>query len=140
VFSDTNDLLGDHPIIWGRNAAEAIQRLLKFTGQSVLGPPAAVRLLSLSPTAVEYPPTSPKMDRSDGNVRVSMGYGTPISVRGGARGVALEAGEGRIVILGEAGMFRAQRGSGGGLVGMNATRYDNRQLALNVMRWLSRLL
>ena len=46
--------------------------------------------------------------------------------------------EGRIVILGEAGMLRAQRESSGSLVGMNVPGYDNRQLALNIMHWLSR--
>jgi hypothetical protein len=45
-----------------------------------------------------------------------------------------------VVILGEAGMLRAQRGRNGERVGMNVPGCDNRQLALNIMRWLSRVL
>jgi len=44
------------------------------------------------------------------------------------------------VVLGEAGMLRAQRDRNGAPVGMNVPGYDNRQLALNIMHWLSRAL
>jgi hypothetical protein len=37
-------------------------------------------------------------------------------------------------------MLRAQKEKDGSLVGMNVPGYDNRQLALNVVRWLSRAL
>jgi len=37
-------------------------------------------------------------------------------------------------------MLRAQRPRRGLPVGMNVPGYDNRQLALNIMHWLSRLL
>jgi hypothetical protein len=45
-----------------------------------------------------------------------------------------------VVVLGEAGMLRAQRERNGQLVGMNVPGYDNRQMALNIMHWLSRIL
>jgi hypothetical protein len=44
------------------------------------------------------------------------------------------------VVLGEAGMLRAQRDRGRERVGMNVPGYDNRQLALNILHWLSRVL
>jgi len=62
------------------------------------------------------------------------------SAAGRAQGLALEVGAGRIVVLGEAGMLRAQRDRNGATVGMNVPGYDNRQLALNIMHWLSRAL
>jgi hypothetical protein len=37
-------------------------------------------------------------------------------------------------------MLRAQRPRNGQRVGMNVRGYDNRQLALNIMHWLSRAL
>jgi hypothetical protein len=69
-----------------------------------------------------------------------MEYGDPASAAGRAQAIALELEKGRIVVLGEAGMLRAQRGRGGERVGMNVPGYDNRQLAINILRWLSRVL
>lgn len=61
-----------------------------------------------------------------------------------AQGLAMEFGKGRVVILGEAAMFSAQimRTTRDGATveiraGMNVPGYDNQQLALNVLRWLS---
>lgn len=140
VFSVENGLLRDHPITRGRNPAERIQRVLTFTGQSMLGPQTAVPFLVLSDVAIEYPPTVPRVEKDGGDVRVHMDYGEPISASGRAQGLAMELGRGRIVILGEAGMLRAERPRRGQQVGMNVPGYDNRQLAINIMHWLSRLL
>ena len=140
VFSAENGLLRDHAIVRGRKPAERIHRVLTFTGQSILGPPGATSFLALSDAAIERPPTAPRVERSGGDVRVSMEYGDPISARGRAQGVALEVGKGRIVVLGEAGMLRAERGRGDERTGMNVPGYDNRQLALNIMHWLTRVL
>ena len=95
--------------------------------------------MSLGDSALERPPTAPRVEKASGDVRVTMEYGEPVSARGRAQGSALEADKGRIVIPGEAGMLRAQR-ERRGLVGMNFPGYDNRQLALNIMHWLSRLI
>ena len=140
VFSAENGLLRDHPILRGRNSAEHIQRILTFTGQSLLGPPDATPFLALSNTAIERPPTAPRVEKSGGDVRVSMEYGDPIPAAGKAQGIALEVGKGRIVVLGEAGMLRAERGHGDERVGMNVLGYDNRQLAINILHWLTRVL
>jgi hypothetical protein len=140
VFSEENGLLRDHPIIRGRGQAERVHRVLTFTGQSLQGPAAAVAFLALSDAATERPPGPPSVERAGGDVRVSMEYGAPVAAGGRAQGLALEVGSGRVVVLGEAGMLRAQRERNGALVGMNVPGYDNRQLALNIMHWLSRAL
>jgi len=140
IFSADNGLLREHPIVRGRNAAERIERVLTFTGQSLAGPPEAVLFLELSADAVERPPSPPRVESTGGDVRVFMEYGEPRPAAGRAQGLALDHGAGRVVVLGEAGMLRAQRESGGTRVGMNVPGYDNRQLALNIMHWLSRVL
>ena len=140
VFSEQNGLLRDHPIVRGRSEAERVRRVLTFTGQSVQGPATGVAFLALSDAATERPPGPAQAVRDGGDLRVTMEYGDPISVAGKAQGLALQAGAGRVVVLGEAGMLRAQRPRNGQLVGMNVPGYDNRKLALNIMHWLSRAL
>ena len=138
VFSQDNDLLRDHPIVSGRNPAEAVHRVLTFTGESMRGPSSSVAFLALSDAAVELPPTRPKVEKAGGDVRVTMEYGAPESAKGRAQGIALEVEHGRIVILGDAGMLRAQVDRNGERVGMNVAGYNNRQLAINIAHWLSR--
>ena len=140
VFTRDNGLLKDHAITQGRRPAEQVQRVLTFTGQSLLGPNDAVGFLALSDTAVERPPRAPRVDKQGGDVRVTMEYADPMPIHERAQGIALELDKGRVVILGEAGMLRAQRESNGLRVGMNVPGYDNRQLALNIMHWLSRVI
>jgi hypothetical protein len=140
VFSSDNGLLRDHPIVRGRSPAETVERVLTFTGQSIEGPSAAVSFLALSEVATERPPGPARATRDGGDVRVEMEYGAPAPAAGRAQGLALEVGAGRIVVLGEAGMLRAQRERNGNRVGMNVPGYDNRQLALNIVHWLSRIL
>ena len=53
------------------------------------------------------------------------------------RGLAIKAGKGRIVILGEAAMLTAQQYKGEKF-GMNTRGNDNKQFALNIMHWLSK--
>lgn len=138
IYSAENGLLGDHPIVRGRNERERIDRILTFTGQSLRGPPGAAPILALSPAAIDRPPTAPQVERDGDDVRVSMTYGDPVSAEGRAQALALEVDGGRVVVLGEAGMLRAHH-SRGFDVGMNVPGYDNRQLALNIMHWLSRV-
>jgi hypothetical protein len=57
---------------------------------------------------------------------------------GDSQGLAFEFGQGRVVVLGEAGMLTAQV-EGGKPFGFNETK-ENRQFALNLMHWLTRLL
>lgn len=139
VFSRDNGLLGDHPITCGRSDAERIDRVLSFTGTSLSIPEEATAFFRLSDSAVDLPPTTPTVQKSGGDVRVSMDYGEPTSAAGRVQALAMEVEKGRVVILGESGMLRAYHDQRGSPVGMNFPGYDNRQLALNIMHWLSRL-
>ena len=55
------------------------------------------------------------------------------------QGLTIKFGKGRVVILGEAGLLTAQIDNEGRKFGMNYSNSDNKQFALNVMHWLSRL-
>ena len=140
IFADDNGLLKDHPVVRGRNDSERVHRVLTFTGTSLLSPPEAVPFLTLSDAAIEYPPTPASVEKSGSDTRVTMNYGDPAPARGNSQGLAMEWGKGRIVMLGEAGMLRAERPRNGMVVGMNLPGYDNRKLALNIIHWLSRVI
>ncbi|MEX2177580.1 MAG: DUF4350 domain-containing protein [Gemmatimonadaceae bacterium] len=132
LFTHGNGLLGDHAIMRGRDTTERIATVVAFTGQSMSIPAGAVALLRLSPTAREAP------DREQVAARAG------VSVAGRAQGIAMQVGRGRVVILGEAAMMSAQVAGGNPeanepvlLMGMNHPGTDDRQFALNVVRWLS---
>ena len=127
LFSREKNLLGDHPIMNGRDPSERIDRILTFTGQSLKGPPGSVQLLKFSDTAMD------------------MGFGRDrkkVSAAGRAQGIAFKFGKGRVVVMGEAGDLSAQiYGSDPvGKMGMNVPGCDNRQFALNIVRWLTGLI
>lgn len=129
VFSRDKGLLAEHPIINGRNATERINRVLSFGGQSLKGSASSTAFLKLSETAktlFTYPARQ-----------------VEISAANRAQGIALQYGKGRVVVTGEAGMLSAQilkEGQASYPFGMNVPGFDNRQLALNIMHWLSGLL
>jgi hypothetical protein len=122
VFTRENNLLGDHPITRGRDDSERIKRVQTFTGQSLKGPDGSVAILRLGDTASDEGPD-----------------GKPVPAAGRAQGVAFACGEGRVVVMGEAAELSAQL-IGTEKFGMNVPGLDNRQLALNIMHWLSGLL
>lgn len=125
LYTRENKLLGDHAITRGRDASERITRVLSFTGQSLTGPPRSVAFMKLADTAKDVLP----------------GTDAQTSAAGRAQGLAFEAGKGRVVVMGEAGMLSAQLGGADRKpFGMNRPGIDNRQLALNIVHWLSRLL
>ena len=139
VFSRDNGLLLNHPVTQGRDAKETISRVMTFTGQSLKGPETAATFLTLRDSAVNRP-ASVKVEKAQGDTRVIITYGDPQSAKGYAQGLAMQFGKGRAVILGEAGMLTAQLdGKTQKPFGMNVPGVDNRQLALNIMHWLSRL-
>ncbi|MGH9968159.1 MAG: hypothetical protein ACREBG_10060 [Pyrinomonadaceae bacterium] len=59
-----------------------------------------------------------------------------VSAAGRAQALALPFGAGRVVVFGEAAMLTAQNVN----FGMNYPGTDDRQLALNVLHWLTGLL
>ena len=122
VFTRKNNLLGDHPITKGRDDSEKINRIQTFTGQSLKGPAGSVAILKLGDSAVDA--------GEDGN---------PKSAAGRAQGIAFPFGKGRVVVMGEAAELSAQL-IGNERFGMNVPGLDNRQMALNIMHWLSGLL
>jgi len=123
VFSLENQLLLAHAITRGRNDTEKVSRVIAFTGQSLKGPEGSSVFLSLADTA---------RDKADRESTEST------SAKGRAQGIAFKFGSGRVVVLGEAAMLSAQlAGSERQPMGMNYPGSDNRQLALNIMHWLS---
>lgn len=168
-FSRQNGLLGQHPILEGRDPSERVSTVRSFTGQSLSIPAGAAALLRLSPTAQDRaPPTAEeardqaaRRQRMVDSIMAAMRAGTrdstvvvatPVQAMGPARfssaagraqGVALAFGAGRVVVLGEAAMLSAQvieiPGRETMRMGMNVPGSDDQQFALNVMHWLSRL-
>jgi hypothetical protein len=126
IFSRENKLLLDHPITHGRTDAERINRVITFTGQALKGPEGSVEFMKLGPAAMDIP---------------SREATNRIPVGGQSQGLAFKFGKGRVVIMGEAAMLSAQiAGPQKVPMGMNVPGSDNRQLALNIMHWLSGLL
>jgi len=63
--------------------------------------------------------------------------GRDVLAAGRVQGLAMPFGRGRVGVLGEAAMLTAQVTGGGLQFGMNWPGADDKQLALNVVRWLS---
>ena len=147
IFSAENGLLGEHPTVRGRSEGERVRRVVSFEGQSLQGPAGAVSLLTFSPTAYE---ASTQGDLQQAQ-RIAGTRGRdsrePIdhtrSAAGMSQGLALEFGKGRVVVIGGAGLFSAQILRSGHTpdlkFGMNRPGNDDKQFALNVVHWLSRL-
>lgn len=127
VFSRENKLLLDHPITQGRTDAERVDRVYTFTGQALNGGEGAVPFLKLGPAAKDIPSRT-STDQS-------------VSVAGQSQALAIKFGKGRVVLMGEAAMLSAQiTGPNSEPMGMNVPGSKNKQLALNIMHWLSGLL
>ncbi len=122
VFSRQNHLLGDHPITRGRDDSERVNKVQTFTGTSLTGPDGSVPILKLADTAVDY------------------GDGNEASAAGRTQGLAFPFGKGRVVVMGEAAELSAQVIGVDDKFGMNRPGIDNRQMALNILHWLSGLL
>jgi len=139
VYSEANGLLGNGPVIRGRNEAEGVHRIVAFTGQSLSIPSGAMALMKLAPSAYEVDsytavPTAADDRRNSAALR---------QMRGRAQGVALTFGKGRVIIVGEAALFSAQvlkwgkPGEPDMRFGMNAGGNDDKQFVLNSLHWLS---
>lgn len=123
VYSRENGSLMDHPITRGRSDDEKINRVVTFTGQALKNSEASAAFLRLAEDAFDKPSREAE---------------TSVPVGGWAQGLAFKLGKGRVVMLGEAAMLSAQlAGANKAPIGMNAPGNDNRQLALNIMRWLT---
>ncbi|HMF56329.1 MAG TPA: hypothetical protein VK619_08290 [Pyrinomonadaceae bacterium] len=126
VYTRESGRLASHPVTEGRNAQERVNKVIAFTGQSLRGPAGSVAFMRLADTAQDVAP---------GDNQHS------VSAAGRAQGIAMKFGKGRVIVMGEAGMLSAQIvGQQHMKFGMNRPGIDNRQLALNMMHWLSHLL
>jgi len=126
VYTRESGRLVDTPITRGRNEQERVNKIIAFTGQSLQGPTDSIAFMKLADTAQD------RMPGPDSK---------PVSAAGRAQGIALSFGKGRAVFLGEAAMLSAQiTGANQNKFGMNYPGIDNRQLALNIVHWLSGIL
>lgn len=140
TFSRENGLLGDHSITQGRDSSERISRIISFTGQSLKGPQGSVPFLNLAESSYDVVPDSIWEEKEwVFFTNTYTRFADPVSAAGRSQCVALEFGNGRVVVLGEAAMLTAQVVKDERF-GMQVPGIDNRQLALNIMHWLSRLL
>ncbi|WP_332678486.1 DUF4350 domain-containing protein [Brevundimonas sp.] len=141
------EAFGDHPIIAGRSADERVASVTAFTGQSLQGPAEAVTLLPMTLGAREardLPTLQALAERLNGGAARAAAleeFSTPALP---AQALAFDHGQGRVVVLGEAGMLSAQvvrfpDGRPETRFGMNVAP-GNAQFGLNIMHWLSGLL
>ena len=137
-----------HPILRGRSADERIGRVRAFTGQSLMPPPDAEMLLPMDDGHWEGADRDVlgvirERIRADEDVAVVLSD-LAVPIVEGAQGLALRHGNGRVVVLAEAGMLTAQ------LIrfppedqredirfGLNTPGHDNQQFLLNILHWLS---
>ncbi|MFN7127850.1 MAG: DUF4350 domain-containing protein [Brevundimonas sp.] len=142
--------LGDHPIIAGREGGEGVQVVKTFTGQSLKGPEGSTVLLAMSDDAFEAPDLATlQIIRQRLRAGEDVGVVTAELARLAlpAQGLAFPFGQGRVVVLGEAGMLTAQivrfsdqPSREPSRFGLNTDGHDDQQFALNLMHWLSRLI
>jgi hypothetical protein len=125
VYSRENHLLAEDGITSGRSDAERVTRVAVFSGQSLKGPESSDAFLKLADSAIDNSAVAEKK----------------LSAAGRAQGIAFRLGKGRVVALADSAMLSAQvTGSDNRPFGMNLSDIDNKQLALNIMHWLSGLL
>lgn len=128
VYTRESGRLADHAVTNGRDLSERVNKVIAFTGQSLKGPADSIAFLKLADTARD---TMPGVNQD------------PPSAAGRAQGIIMKRGKGRVIVMGEAGMLSAQVVTVQGTqikFGMNRPGIDNRQLALNMMHWLSGVL
>ena len=161
LYTREAHMLGAHPILEGRDASERIGSVMTFSGQSLRGPEGSTILLALGEAAVDRQQPSQAEVRAaiaaareqaqregrpnPGQIRMPL-HTPPAPAAGRGQGVAFSFGRGRVVVLGEAAMLSAQYVDMPAInrmhypLGLNHPGLDNRQFALNLMHWLSRLI
>jgi hypothetical protein len=123
--------LADHPIIRGREGIDRPVRSIMTFGGTAFLPSEGVQPLLILPTEAFGLVSTPEISRE---------LWPRYSMTGWVAGGAVERGQGRAVVLGEAAMCTAQlRGVDGSPMGMNhPLAGSNPQFCLNVVRWLAR--
>ena len=126
LFSRAAGLIGDHPIMNGRDRSERIETVSTTTGESIEGPPGSIALLPLSPTALDWMPSGSRPSSPPRDFNPCPGCDTR-SAAGRSQGIAFEFDRGRVVVVGEMGALTGY-----------APDTGNRQFTLNIVRWLAR--
>jgi len=140
------EALGNHPIISGRSAEERIDLVHTFTGQSLTGPAGSTVLLAMSADAREaadLPIRQRIHDRIEAGEPAEAVIAELTTPARPAQGLAFTHGEGRVVVLGEAGMLTAQlirfpedSGRPDMRFGLQTEGHDDQQFVLNALHWL----
>lgn len=128
-FSESDSLLGKHIILAGRNASEKITRVQTLASKTIIGPSGSSVLLRLSKSAVDFM----SIDTQDRTSRV------PVRTKGTrSLGLAFSYGNGKVVVT-DSWALKALlfENSERGKLGMNTPGNDNKQFALNIIRWLA---
>ena len=131
-FRRAHGSLGNHPIMDGRSADERIDSLTTFTGQAfTLSVPGTALITMGKGTTVLLPEVAWEFNEQTKRKPAD----------GLLQGAAIELGQGRVVLLGEAAMLTAQIGGPQrNKMGMNhPAAAQNAQFVLNVLHWLVRL-
>jgi len=133
-FSGAAGTLPAHPITQGRYATERVSRVESFTGQSLSGWAGSFALLPLSDEAED-------LMVGLGQASTDVPKEQRLPAKGRSQALAFTFGKGRVVVFGSAAMLTAQlAGPRRFKIGMNADGIDNRQLVLNVLAWLGRVI
>jgi hypothetical protein len=128
-FSKANHLLADCEITKG------IDRVITFTGQSINCKDSCISFLNLSDFAYDMTAKTEVVKDGD-DTRVTVTFNNPKSAKGRSQGLALTAGKGKVIVLGEAAMLSAQVDRENSRFGMNVNP-GNKALALNIIHWLA---
>ena len=139
-FKTADGSLESHPITRGRAGKdEMVSSVFTFTGHAFRAKPSAnvQPLMVLGEGVRTYLPLD--VDSESTDFMQDLMSSPYVLSEGMMQGAAVEFGEGRVVILAEAGVFSAQK-FGEIMMGMNyPPAKHNAQFALNVMHWLSGL-
>lgn len=120
VFRRSDGSLRGHPITHGDAPHARVDSVMTYTGQAFVAPGDFRPLLVVPETTISLLP----------RVAWEFGEGTPAVDAGGwLQGAAATFGSGRLVVLGEAAVFRP--GEDGALRGHNG------RFGVNIVRWLS---
>ena len=124
------NLNATHPI------CQNIERVNTFTGSSIKGDSTCITLLIFTNNAQNF---NVKVDvkKSGGDITTSVEYADFYSAKGYCQGLCKKYGKGKIVVLAESALLTAQIDKNGNKFGMNIPETDNRQFALNIIRWLA---
>jgi hypothetical protein len=131
IFDHQNGMLKSCALTRGRNNSESVDTVVSFTGQAFIPPGHAIKIIELNDDfTLLFPKEAWTFDNE-----------TPyISAMGFTHGAYSFHGKGRMVVMGEAAMFTAQKFDNGFKVGLNVpAARENMPFLLNIIHWLDRL-